>query len=155
VSRSALLQVASAAQRALDESRRAIQTLTTSSDEPFDVALVQTVEEIAARFGTKVQIVAEPAPEISADQREQLLRIVREAVTNAGCHAQADLVHVQFTNGGPLHLRVEDDGVGFDPDDSDGDGFGLMTMRERAHAIGAEFTINSAIGRGTAVEVRL
>jgi signal transduction histidine kinase len=155
VTRGALLQVGSAAQRALDESRRAIQTLTTNSDEPFDVALVQTVEEVAARFGTKVQIVAEPAPEISADQREQLLRIVREAVTNAGCHAQADLVRVQFTNGGPLNLRVEDDGVGFDPDDTDGNGFGLMTMRERAHAIGAELAVDSSIGRGTAVEVRL
>jgi signal transduction histidine kinase len=154
-SRTALSQVGSAAQRALDESRRAIETLTTNSDEPFEVALVQAVEEVAARLGTKVQIAAEPAPEISADQREQLLRIVREAVTNAGCHAQADLVRVQFTNGGPLHLRVEDDGVGFDPDDTDGNGFGLMTMRERAEAIGAELAVNSSIGRGTAVEVRL
>ena len=89
------------------------------------------------------------------DQREQLLRIVREAVTNAGCHAGADLVRVQFTNGGPLHLRVEDDGVGFDPGATDGEGFGLMTMRERAEAIGAEFAVVSSIGRGTSVEVRL
>src|SRR5207253_1405635 len=76
-SRAALLQVASAAQRGLDESRRAIQTLTTSNDEPFEVALVQTVEEVADRLGAAVEIEAEPAPEITADQREQLLRIVR------------------------------------------------------------------------------
>lgn len=155
VSRTALLQLGSASQRALDESRRAIETLTKNSDEPFDVALVQAVEEVAARLGTRVQIAAEPAPEMSMDQREQLLRIVREAVTNAGCHAGADLVRVQFTNGGPLHLRVEDDGVGFDPDATDGEGFGLMTMRERAEAIGAEFAVVSSIGRGTSVEVRL
>jgi signal transduction histidine kinase len=156
VSRNGLTQVRSAAQRALDESRRAIQTLTTNSDEPFDVALVQTVEEVAARLGAKVQIVAEPAPEITIDEREQLLRIVREAVTNAASHAHADLVRVQFTNGGrPLHLRVEDDGVGFDLNDADGDGFGLLTMRERAESIGADFEVSSSIGRGTAVEVRL
>jgi signal transduction histidine kinase len=154
-SRATLLQLASAAQRGLDESRRAIQTLTTSGDAPFEVALAQTVEEVAARLGTNVQISAEPAPEITADQREQLLRIVREAVTNAGCHAQADLVRVQFTNGGPLHLRVEDDGVGFDPDDTHSDGFGLLTMRERAHAIGADFQVSSRVGSGTAIEVRL
>jgi signal transduction histidine kinase len=154
-SRVALLQVASAAQRALDESRRAIQALTTDDDAPFDVALVQTVEEVAARLGANVEIAAEAAPDITAEQREQLLRIVREAVTNAGCHAQADLVRVQFTNGGPLYLRVEDDGVGFDAENVDAEGFGLVTMKERAHAIGADFQISSIIGRGTAVEVRV
>jgi signal transduction histidine kinase len=150
-----LLQVASAAQRGLDESRRAIQTLTTNADEPFEVALVQTVEEVADRLGTRIEIDAEPAPEITVDQREHLLRIVREAVTNAACHAQADLVRVQFTNGGPMYLRIEDDGVGFDPAALDSRGFGLMTMEERALAIGAEFHVTSKVGRGTAVEVRM
>ena len=154
-SRVALLQVASAAQRGLDESRRAIETLSRKDDEPFEVALVQTVEEVAARLGTRVEIEAEAAPEMASAQREQLLRIVREAVTNAACHASADLVRVQFTNGGPLFLRVEDDGVGFDPADVESKGFGLTTMEERARAIGAEFRIRSTQGRGTAVEVRL
>jgi signal transduction histidine kinase len=54
-----------------------------------------------------------------------------------------------------LHLRVEDDGVGFDPDDTDADGFGLLTMRERARAIGADFQVSSRVGSGTAIEVRL
>jgi signal transduction histidine kinase len=150
-----LLQVASAAQRGLDESRRAIQTLATNDDEPFEVALVQTVEEVATRLGTRVEVEAEAAPDMTADQREQLLRIVREAVTNAGRHAQADLVRVQFRNGGPLFLRVEDDGVGFDPSETDAKGFGLVTMQERASALGAELRVDSTVGRGTAVEVRL
>jgi len=154
-SRTVLPQLASAAQRGLDESRRAIETLTRADDEPFEVALVQTVEEIADRLGTRVVVEAEAAPEITADQREQLLRIVREAVTNAGCHADADIVRVQFMNGGPLFLRVEDDGVGFDRADVDEKGFGLVTMEERASAIGAEFRIRSIRGRGTTIEVRL
>jgi signal transduction histidine kinase len=152
--RTVLLQIASAAQRGLDESRRAIQTLTTNNDEPFDVALVQAAEEIADRLGTNLAIEAEPA-EVTTIQREQFLRIVREAVTNAASHAHADHVHVEFTNGGPLKLRVEDDGVGFDPDDSDAKGFGLVTMRERAAAIGADFRVSSSPGRGTVVEVSL
>jgi signal transduction histidine kinase len=153
--RRALLQVASAAQRGLDESRRAIQTLTRHDDEPFEVVLQQTVEEVADRLGTRVEVDAEPAPEITGEQREQLLRIVREAVTNAASHAHADLVRVQFTNGGPLHLLVEDDGVGFNPEEVDSKGFGLVTMEERAVALGAEFRLNSKPGRGTAVEVKL
>src|SRR5207302_9193406 len=87
VTRTALLQVASAAQRGLDESRRAIQTLTTNDDEPFEVALVQTVEEVADRLGTNVEIEAEPAPEITSDQREQLLRIG----SDLGCGLGLDL----------------------------------------------------------------
>jgi signal transduction histidine kinase len=155
VPRSALVQVASAAQRGLDESRRAIAALTRKDDEPFDVAVVEAVEAVADRLGTKVHVEAEPAPEIDSNQREQLLRIVREAVTNAGCHAEADLVRVLFTNGGPLYLRIEDDGVGFDPNDVDSKGFGLVTMQERAAAIGADFRLRSTPGRGTCIEVRL
>jgi signal transduction histidine kinase len=155
VPRSALLQVASAAQRGLDESRRAIEALTRKDDEPFEVALAEAVEAVADRLGTRIHVEAEPAPEIEPKQREQLLRIVREAVTNAGCHANADLVRVKFTNGGPLYLRIEDDGVGFDPNEVDSKGFGLVTMEERAAAIGAEFALRSTPGRGTCIEVRL
>jgi signal transduction histidine kinase len=152
-SRAVVAQVASAAQRGLDESRRAIEALTTTNDDPFDVALVRTVEEVAERLGMNVDIRAEPAPEVTPSQREQLLRIVREAVTNAGCHARADLVRVRFTNGGPLHLSVEDDGVGFDPASVSPRGFGLVTMKERALAMGAELRVQSARGNGTAIEV--
>jgi signal transduction histidine kinase len=155
VPRTAILQLASAAQRGLDESRRAILALTRKDDEPFEVALVEAVEEVADRLGTRVEVEAEAAPDIAADHREQLLRIVREAVTNAGSHANADVVRVQFTNGGPLCLRIEDDGAGFDPADVSSKGFGLATMEERARAIGAEFRLRSIPGRGTWIEVRL
>jgi signal transduction histidine kinase len=152
---SALAQVMSAAQRGLDESRRAIEALTRKDDEPFEVALVEAVEAVADRLGTRVDVEAEPAPQLEPRQREQLLRIVREAVTNAGSHAGADLVRVRFTNGGPLYLRIEDDGVGFNQNEVDAKGFGLVTMEERAAAIGAEFRLRSTPGRGTCIEVRL
>ena len=155
VSSETLRQIVSAAERGLDESRRAVVALTSTGHEPFDVALMQTVEEVAGRLGTAVEIVAEPCDEVTPELQEQLLRIVREAVANASRHADADVVRVSLTNGGPLRLRVEDDGAGFDPDAVGRSGFGLVAMNERAAAIGAQLTINSAVGRGTAVEVRL
>lgn len=148
-----LSQIASAAQRGLDESRRAIAALTRNNDEPFDVVLAQTVEEVAQRLGTNVEFESEPVGDIPIDAQEQLLRIVREAVGNAGRHAGADVVRVTCTNGGPLRLRIEDDGAGFDPEAVDAAGFGLVTMRERAAAIGAHLEIASVVGRGTSVEV--
>ena len=148
-----LRQLASAAERGLDESRRAIATLTRKDDEPFDVLLVQAAEEIGQRLGTRIVVVAEPAPGIAPAHQEQLLRIVREAVTNAARHGHPNVVRVAFTNGGVLRLSVEDDGVGFDPEASEGQGFGLVAMRERAAAMGAEFHLESRPNDGTRVEV--
>jgi signal transduction histidine kinase len=147
-------QLASAAERGLGESRRAIASLTErSSDEPFDLALVQTVEEVAHRHGTHVVINAEPTLGIPQERQEQLLRIAREAVTNAARHSAANVVRVQFANGRGLRLQIDDDGVGFDPDTTESSGFGLVTMRERAAAMGGEFNLESAPDEGTRIEV--
>jgi signal transduction histidine kinase len=147
-------QLASAAERGLGESRRAIASLTERNRaEAFDTALVQTVEEVAHRLGTRVIIDAEPAPGIPPDRQEQLLRIVREAVTNAARHGDANVVRVQFANGNGLRLHIEDDGVGFDPRLIESSGFGLVTMRERAAAMGGEFNLTSAPDEGTRIEV--
>ncbi|HYY03686.1 MAG TPA: sensor histidine kinase [Gaiellaceae bacterium] len=148
-----IVQIASAAERGLDESRRAIAALTLRIDEPFDIALVQTVEEIGDRLGTRVEIDADRAVKMAADRQQQLLRIVREAVTNAARHGQADVVRVEFTNGNGIRLRIRDDGVGFDPDTPRAGGFGLRVMRERARSIGGELTIASRPHVGTEVEV--
>jgi signal transduction histidine kinase len=145
--------VLSAAERGLDESRRAIVQLGQRIDEPFDVALVQTVEDVAQRLGTRVAIEAEPAPGLAPDRQEQLLRIVREAMTNAVRHGSANNVKVHFSNGGTLRLRVEDDGIGFDPSTVTSRGFGLMVMQERAKAIGGRLAIDSTPLGGAQIEV--
>ena len=87
------------------------------------------------------------------DRQQQLLRIVREAVTNAARHGKAEVVHVEFKNGNGLRLRIRDDGVGFDPTTARPGGFGLRVMRERARSIGGELTIDSRPDLGTEVEV--
>ncbi|HEU5279437.1 MAG TPA: ATP-binding protein [Gaiellaceae bacterium] len=150
-----LRQLSSAAERGLDESRRAIATLTRQQvPEPFDIALVQTVEEVAHRLGTHVDVEADPAPGLEADWQEQLLRIVREAVTNAARHGHAEHIRVSFRNGDGFRLRVEDDGSGFDPLAVDGSRFGLVTMRERAASLGGRLALSSS-ARGTEVEVTI
>ena len=151
---SRLIQLASASERALDESRRAISSLTRQRlAESFDSALIQTVEEIGQRHGTQVVVNADPAPGIPPDRQEQLLRIVREAVTNAARHGAADHVRVEFSNGQGLYLRVEDDGVGFDPSIAKASGFGLVTMRERAARLGGQLFVRSSLEGGTEIEV--
>jgi signal transduction histidine kinase len=146
-------RLGAAAERALDESRRAIATLSLLTQEPFDRLLIQTAEDLGQRLGARVIVEAEPVPPVRPDHQEQLLRIVREAVVNAARHGGAQIVHVRLSNRGALRVSVEDDGVGFDPVHPKAQGFGLVVMRERAKAIGAEFALESKPSGGTQVEV--
>lgn len=143
-----------AAERALDESRRAIAALTRPMDEPLGASLVQAAEEVAQRFGVRVRADVDRAAVADHEVREQLIRIVREAVTNAGRHGRARGVTLELSARAGLRLRIQDDGSGFDPAKARG-GFGLISMRERAEALGGEFTVGSRPGRGVAVEVAL
>ena len=57
-----------------------------------------------------------------------------------------------------VRLRIADDGGGFDvtaPRHRSDGGFGLVSMSERAQAIGAAFRVDSRRGAGTTIEVRL
>jgi signal transduction histidine kinase len=151
---SRLDQLALAAARALDESRSAIAALTRPLDEPLEVALAQAAEEVAERVGVKVRLDLEPGVDVTPTTRAALLRIVREAVTNTARHAQASEVTVSLATDGRVHLRISDNGVGFDTTEKEqGWGFGLVSMRERAQAIGATLEVRSSRGEGTAIEV--
>jgi signal transduction histidine kinase len=147
--------LAAAAERALDESRRAIAALTRPVDEPLEVALIQAAEEVAGRVGVQLRIEVCGGAEVSPDEREALIRIVREAITNAGRHGGAENVSVELTNGHGTLLRIADDGSGFDPRHTRVGGFGLVSMRERTEALGGRFRLSSEAGGGTSIEVRL
>jgi signal transduction histidine kinase len=91
----------------------------------------------------------------------QLVRIVREAVTNAIRHARARRIDVglrleeQPGDPGRVCLTVADDGEGFDIESRSAvEGhYGLRGMRERARRIGAEFVVESGHGCGTRIVV--
>lgn len=147
-------EIGTAAERALDEARRAIAALSASREEPLDEALAQAAEEVATRVGAAVRLRLAPGVEVAPAAREALVRIVREAVANAGRHATAGLVLVELTNGAGTRVRVVDDGTGFDPAHVRPGGFGLVSMRERAEALGGRFRVASGEW-GTEVEVLL
>ena len=150
-------QIGAAADRALGESRRAIAALTRPVDEPLDVGLSQIAEELAERAGTKLELELTSDVRVKPEMKEVLLRIAREAITNATRHAHAGTITVRLSGGPRLRMGIIDDGVGFDPSSAgqDGRSFGLISMRERADALGAELRVNSQRGAGTEVEVVL
>jgi signal transduction histidine kinase len=147
-------EVAEAAARALTESRRAITTLSSDEREPLDVALSDEAENVAKRFDLRLILRVEPGVRASTDSKTALLRIAREAITNAGRHGQASRVSLRLSNGTNLRLRVEDDGIGFDPGETEA-GFGLFSMQERARSLGGDLSITSRVGEGTIVEAEI
>ena len=151
-------RVNASAARALSESRRAIDALTKPLDEPLEAIMAAATRETAEREGTSVDVFVTPGIELDYKRRDALIRIACEATTNAARHGRARLVRVELTDGNDgVRLRVSDDGAGFDPDavPRRAGGLGLISMRERAHAVGASFDIVSRPGRGTTVEVLL
>jgi signal transduction histidine kinase len=81
-----------------------------------------------------------------------LYRIAQEAVHNAMRHAHPALIQVRLTRENDcVTLSIADDGTGFDPSVSQLSKMGLRIMNYRAHLLGAEFSIRSAVGSGTTV----
>lgn len=153
-----LAPVLAAAERGLDDSRRAIATLSRPLDVSLDAALAEAVEQVAARTGIRLAVDLDEDIRVAPDVREGLIRIACEAVNNAANHSGADLVRVELVNGERLQLLVEDDGAGFDPADvvrGSHSGFGLASMRERAEELGARLAIDSTPGGGTRIEVEV
>ena len=152
----AVRRLVAAAERALDEARGAIGALKRQADEPLDAALADTASEIAQREGALVKLDLAPDVRVSSAAQEALVRVVREAVTNAIRHGHASNVAIHLDGGGGIHLRIEDDGQGFDVSESVANGhFGLTSMEERTRALGGEFRVISRVGVGTAIEVTL
>ena len=100
-------------------------------------------------------------PEVPREAATALYRVMQEAITNVARHAKAEAVMIACTTvGHRLVLEVEDDGVGFEPalvqtPHEDGEGLGLLGMRERLALLGGTLAIESEPGRGTRVVATL
>jgi signal transduction histidine kinase len=149
----AALRVARAAERALTESRHAITALATSPDQPLEMAIAAAVEPLAMRADVALDLRLAHGVRVNPEEREALLRIAREAVGNALRHGNPSRIRVELWNGSRVHLRVTDDGVGFDPRAvHDHDRFGLTSMAERARAVGGHLRVRSQPAAGTRIE---
>lgn len=88
---------------------------------------------------------------VSEQQAEQLLAVVREALSNVTRHAAATAVEVSAeASGERLRLRVSDNGRGIDPTVTRRSG--LANMRTRAESLGGTFTITAGSPTGTTLE---
>ena len=147
--------LAAAADRALQESRRAVEALSGTGAAGLAEALREAADEIAQRVGTVVEVRGEAVVEVAPRVREALARVVREATSNAVRHGEASTVSIRLAaSGASMTVVVADDGKGFDLSLAEGGGgFGLHSMRERVEDLGGRFVVRSDPGAGTEIEV--
>jgi signal transduction histidine kinase len=97
---------------------------------------------------------------LPAEIETNLYRIIQEALNNILKHANATKVSITMNYlSDEAILVIEDNGAGFDTEalihTTEGSGFGLIGMRERALLVGGKLEIESTPGDGTAIHVRV
>ncbi|MEX2144077.1 MAG: GAF domain-containing sensor histidine kinase [Anaerolineales bacterium] len=123
-------------------------------------SLAQMARELHANTLMNVKYL--PPPKVAVlslteEQTDELVYIVREALNNIRKHAYARNVDLALKReDGHVQLTIDDDGVGFDiQDSSDVGGNGLRNMRERALSMDAEIKIWSQKGKGTHIKLNV
>ena len=130
-----------------------------------DLGLEPALEWLTKRQATTAGLKSE----VRADTLEHRLdsvietecfRVAQEALTNVARHARAKTVTVELrAKDGQLHLRVRDDGIGFNVTANRekavrGASLGLLSMEERAALAGGSLEFTSQPGQGTEVHAR-
>jgi two-component system sensor histidine kinase DegS len=97
---------------------------------------------------------------LSPEIETTMFRISQEALNNIKKHANASRVTIRLSQKSDVvQLEIEDDGRGFDPvalaENSypERGGIGLLSMQERASAVGGRLFIEAEAGRGTTLKV--
>jgi PAS domain S-box-containing protein len=123
----------------------------------FGEAVKWQTAEFAKRSGLAITMDLPGAEHVHDDARATaLFRIVQESLTNIARHSGAASVEIRLmAEADQLVLTVRDDGSGIAPGTPRSNGIGLVSMRERATALGGQLRIASIPGRGTTIEVTL
>lgn len=162
--RDGLAQIVAGVTAAMDEVRRAMESLSPSALDTLGLTpAIESCLERASTAGDRVFATrfscSIKESEINLSETEQLLlyRIVQEALNNISKHANASLVEIVLMPAmGDMLIRVTDDGRGLTISSDLHRARGMGNMRYRAKLLGAQITWLSATGKqGTVVEIRL
>jgi signal transduction histidine kinase len=160
-----LSAIGDTARAALTEMRRLLGVLREDTGtEPSDLEpqpdlrqLNELLDRARDASGTVTRLILR-GPPVTLDPAVELTayRIVQEALTNARRHAPGAAVDVELHyTGDDLSLRIRDNGPGPPTPATPGPGLGLLSMRERAAAVGGELRTGAAAGGGFLITATL
>jgi len=150
------IRIINATDRALDEARAALQALGRTGDEPLSFTLRRAATELAERYCIDLEVDLDDSIRVDPDQQHALMRITREAMSNAVRHGDAKRVLVRLGETHDIrHLAIEDNGSGFDVDLAVAGtaGYGLVGMRDRARGLPGAFSVAAGTTSGSVVRV--
>jgi signal transduction histidine kinase len=155
-----LARAEEAAHEGLKEARTAITRMRVNAVREIGLgpALSSAFERFLDHTGLTGEFSAETTAARFGDERaETMLNMAKEALRNVERHARAThvIVTLKSIDESHLELRVEDNGVGFDPRALRPGHFGIVGLREQAEIIGAELRIDSKPNEGTKLIVLL
>ncbi|SCL22627.1 GAF domain-containing protein [Micromonospora rhizosphaerae] len=131
--------------------RRTIFELRTPMSAALRTEIREAIETAAASLGFRPELeLTGPIDSAVPDAlRPELTAVLREGLSNAVRHAQADRVAVAVkVEAGWVTVTVTDNGVGCDPEAARS---GLVNLRERAERLGGDFQLSRVIPHGTEV----
>jgi signal transduction histidine kinase len=161
-----LSRIGDMSQQALKELRLLIHELRPPilARDGLVAALRQRLAAVEERAGVQARLLAEPVI-LPATVEDALYRIAQEALNNALKHARAAHITIQLTTElveqrPHVKLQIGDDGCGWQSKSQHGDvkageavgGLGMLSMQERAKALGGICRFVSEPARGTVVE---
>jgi signal transduction histidine kinase len=156
--RSELADLREVVRGVVQELRETIYQLRTAITEDGDLAglVAEYLDRFGERSGIATDLTTDVRARLAPRTEQEVWRIIQEALNNVVRHASASTVTVSLridTDGAVA--EIVDDGRGFDPAAVDGEHYGLIGMRERAEAIGAQIALASRLGAGTTVRVEV
>jgi PAS domain S-box-containing protein len=125
----------------------------------FGEALQWLARRKREKYGLSVELEDRGGEVISEPVRVFLYKVAKELLFNVVKHAGVKEARIQLDRrGDDIHLKVSDQGKGFDLEQrkregSGGGGFGLISIRERVEFLGGCMSISSEPGRGSFFEI--
>jgi signal transduction histidine kinase len=125
----------------------------TISKEGLHPKVLDLVHELRPVLGINPQVsFSGPVDKaVTGQLAEEVLAVLREALTNVGKHANASQVVITVAAGEELRLVVADDGLGMRDGPANGDGHGLKNLRQRAERLGGSVDIGTSREGGTRI----
>jgi len=113
------------------------------------ITLGATYEQ-AGRLQITLDLQSNAIEVLTKEEEQEILNIVREALSNCVRHADATQATVSIRmRGTRIRVSISDNGIGFVMADVQPQGYGLANMDGRARKLGGTLRVQSKIGRGT------
>lgn len=130
-----------------------------------DLGLIPALHSFVKTFSKRTRVgiglrIFAGVEQLDGAKRTVLYRVAQESLTNVARHAKATHVEMCIEKiSDSVHMQIQDNGKSFPVQRTlhakKNNRLGLLGMRERVEMVGGRFSIESAPGKGTTIEVQI